>query len=189
VRAVKERPILFSGPMVRAILDGRKTQTRRIVRGTIGERDGVAVLEGQTIEGNPAVLGQCQYGRPGDRLWVRETWSQPGGRLHYRADEVDHGEVHVWVPSIHMPRRYSRLSLEITEVRVQRLQEISEADARAEGAPVGEKLPGTVNGEPAEVMALDPRLAFLWLWDSINGKRAPWSSNPWVWALTFKRVA
>jgi hypothetical protein len=88
-----------------------------------------------------------------------------------------------------MPRWASRLTLEVTGVSVQRLQEISAEDARAEGGPVGEMLPASINGVMGQAMAFDPRIAFAWAWDSINGKRAPWKSNPWVWCLTFKRVA
>lgn len=187
-----ERPILFSGPMVRAILDGRKTQTRRIVKPQphgdcaaieVGlyhpvvidrhgdEQPGAEIFGAYSLDGEWGV--KCPYGMPADRVWVRETWipSDMGG-FHYRAtDEV---LPCIWRPSIHMPRKASRLTLEITAVRVERLQDISEADARAEGlALAGAILPGRAAG------------CFSRLWDGINGKRAPWSSNPWVWVIDF----
>lgn len=195
---MNERPILFSGPMVRAILAGTKTQTRRVV---------LQAQPPDTFQAS-AVLGmfRCPYGAPGDRLWVREAFRQGYGNAdaHYRADE-DECAGGPWRPSIHMPRYLSRLTLEVTEVRVQRLHEISEEDVRAEGV----MLPVTPNGHPAICVSASPRpseflpgklgkdwtLADCWrhayaiLWDSLNRKRAPWSSNPWVWAITFKRLA
>lgn len=216
---MKERPILFSGPMVRAILDGRKTQTRRIVttreplthvgpRGSEGSPDEWGYFfDGPSNHGymvigrghnddhdNGLVSIPCPYGEPGDRLWVKETFAarrdvdpdvDRAKALHYlqyRADADDLGmEWHDygrhWRPSIFMPRWASRITLEVTEVRVQRLQEISEDDARSEGC----------TGLP-DVVDVTPREEFQRLWDEINGKRAAWSSNPWVWALTFRRL-
>jgi hypothetical protein len=218
---VSERPILFSAPMVRALLAGQKTQTRRVVKpqplvttASDGSwRDSKADLWRNARQ----YARDCSpYGAPGDRLWVRETWlpdppidgtwagdvewygcgrSIAGVPEHYRKPENCiyaaswDGAPLAWRPSIHMPRWASRLTLEVTQVRLQPLQEISEDDARAEGAPVGEMLPGSVNGEPAKVMAMDARVAFAWLWDSINGKRAPMAGNPWVWAITFRKCA
>lgn len=208
---VKERPILFSGPMVNAILEGRKTQTRRVIKPVQPRTDGLWPAGRNPLE-------DCPYGAPSDRLWVRETWycdhcferdyAKTGavyvGRtlsrkecedewrshLFFRADgEPDFGgERADWKPSIHMPRWASRLALEVTEVRVQRLQKISEADARAEG--VGE--PAFVHEGNHNVWAKHGheryRLLFQGLWDSINGERlgCSWSDDPWVWALTFK---
>ncbi|MCI2243233.1 hypothetical protein L3067_01240 [Xanthomonas sp. PPL568] len=187
-----ERPILFNGPMVRAILDGRKTQTRRLLK--------------SQHEGAFAALGQrkCHLGQPGDRLWVRETWgialcgsrvslaaeAWPDGwpldRLRYAADGVPLGSA-VARPSIHMPRWACRLVLEITDVRVARLQAISAADAEAEGL---RKFPfedshawawrdGDKHGHAS------PTGAFRSLWESTGGD---WSANPWVWAISFKRL-
>jgi hypothetical protein len=178
---VKERPILFSGPMVRAILDGQKTQTRRIVKPQ------------PSIEGQEPHLVRCPYGVPGDRLWVRETWGEggmtkPGDPASYAADWPDAGAIRKWRPSIHMPRWASRIDLEVTAVRVERLQAITEEDARAEGAAHriarGGDLSGALEGEtPIQHVA-----HFRDLWDSINGERTPWASNPWVWVVSFKRV-
>lgn len=199
---MKERPILFSGPMVRAILDGRKTQTRRLCnpqpslvrRTALGWRDNF----GLKIRPN--------Y-QPGDRLWVRETLriSERSERGINGTHLVSYAATHVpvqiagtderqaWaqaridsqierahdgfgvqmfkVPSIFMPRWASRITLEVIRVRVERLQEISEADAAAEGFPI---LQG------------GNRVEFRALWDSLNAKRAPWESNPWVWVVEFR---
>lgn len=196
---MKERPILFSAPMVRAILDGRKTQTRRVVRGQVGALD-----RGQpTIVGGPA----CPYGAPGDRLWVRETWAaidergeavsrrtrhvdqNCGDRLVYRAD--DRVLTEQWRSPLFMPRWASRITLEVTTVRVERLQAITEEDACAEGVTQTDGrwwdgAPHAVKGTPRALPTA--REAFADLWDAINGKRAPWSSNPWVWVVSFRRV-
>jgi hypothetical protein len=209
---MKERPILFSAPMVRAILAGRKTQTRRLIRNP-GRLDGL-MLAGEEANWSP-------YGGPGDRLWVKENWRYADWTddgmpyIEYAADNArrlvedvpedwaDRVEAvwarlsepenygidgkaadRKWRPSIFMPRWASRITLEVTEVRVQRLQEISEKDAEAEGADLTRAEEEGVLGY-AEV---GPREMFAALWDDINGKRAPWSSNPWVWAITFRRV-
>lgn len=182
-----ERPILFSGPMVRAILEGRKTQTRRVVklpRGIVSlyrpfpnEPQNVQGVDQDGLIGWYAVPSACPYGVPGDRLWVRESFARSdfgkNGYL-YRAD----GELKVisWSPSIHLPRAACRLVLEVTDVRVQRLQEISDADARAEGCETN-------------VVCPDVRANYRAVWDSLNAKRAPWTSNPWVWVVEFRRVS
>lgn len=187
----RERPIIFSGPMVRAILDGSKTQTRRIVKNS-GDMEfdnndpyfGPYWLSYATeAEGEDAKV-RCPYGIPGDRLWVRETWAlERDGTgcpddtgILYRAtdpgwDDEDTGLR--WRPSIHMPRTASRILLEVTDVRVQGLKDISEDDARAEGySPRSPDYPvGWFHG----------------LWDTINGAGA-WHQNPWVWAITFRRL-
>jgi hypothetical protein len=176
---MKERPILFSGPMVRAILDGSKTQTRRTFKGTTEHKGpyNPAYMEAhQQANGWGRI---CPYGAPGDRLWVRETWAvqheydaaapseiAASARWHYAATE-DLGGLRKR-PSISLPRRGSRILLEITDVRVQRLQEISEEDARAEGAQ-------------------SYRSGFQSLWQSINGPGS-WHANPWVWAIIFRRL-
>lgn len=206
---VKERPIPFSGPMVRAILDGRKTQTRRVIKPqpTEGQAEPleyriarIALMpprstgeahEAWWASGDDLIgpIPRCPYGVPGDRLWVRETWALVP-RTAYRSSTGveqtlnpanDHdaavyreGWVRVapsWRSPIFMPRWASRLTLEVTEVRVQRLQEISAEDVAAEGIDhdIG-----------------SPLAAFAAAWDSIYEKRAPWDTDPWVWALTFK---
>jgi len=147
-----ERPILFSGPMVRAILEGRKTQTRRVLCCRSGPYKGKTPLDVLPMKApnewiglmelypNHGQLFRCRFGVPGDRLWVRETFYHIGetGEVFYRAtDDSSKGNdlrwPGPWQPSIHMPRKLSRITLEITEIRVQRLQEISEEDAKAEG--------------------------------------------------------
>ena len=174
---MNEHPILFSGPMVRAILEGRKTQTRRVMKPQPDE--GKMRWTGSHWEmylGYP--IGHdvpiSLYGQPGDLLWVRETWGtilDCEGYI-YRADGP-HDGVRRWYPSIHMPRVASRLTLRITDVRVQRVQEISEEDARDEGT----------SG------LLTSMTGFPYLWNAINAKRGYcWADNPWVWALTFERV-
>lgn len=185
----KERPILFSGPMVRAILEGRKTQTRRIAK----EFDGKPDLD-RLLARHPRQKG-CRYGEPGDRLWVREAWCHfpadapdgMGEQVYYRADpgSEDFRAKQVmgrngikWRSAIYMPRSLSRITLEITDVRVQRLQEISEEDARLEGVQPGLN----PDGEGESYVA-----GFGDLWESIHGPSS-WNANPWVWAITFGRV-
>lgn len=198
---MKERPILFGGEMVRAILDGRKTQTRRVVKpAPCGLRMGLPYGKGRYIT--------CPYGQPGDRLWVRETHAFVGsidpGWLLYRASGYEsecqrHGfdrpypavSSIKWRPSIHMPRWASRITLEITGVRVERLQEISEDDAKAEGC--GLYVPGhgfITQADLAEGYSnyLAPRMGFEFVWTKINGPGS-WDANPWVWVVEFKRLA
>ncbi|CAN7316234.1 hypothetical protein [Acidovorax delafieldii] len=218
----KERPILFSGPMVRALLNGSKTQTRRIVKGRAFEW-----LECFNFTPEFVALpdnAMCPYGHPGDRLWVRETfycdhcfypegtppicyWDADKPRpahtpeqiqqeradmldaMYYRADsdpefEAPEGPT-PWRPSIHMPRWASRITLEITGVRVERLQDISDADCVAEGCGA---LPAAIGcpmtSTPGETI---PRAMFRALWESINGPDS-WAANPWVWAIEFRRL-
>lgn len=198
---MKERPILFSGPMVRAILEGRKTQTRRIVKPQPDD-NGLWFMRNAPLDWREDIHGDWNPWKgetpngdtwngsvkcwPGDRLWVRETF----GKIHYegvdehptyfyRADETD-AEADAlikWRPSIHMPRAASRITLEVVSVRVERLQDIREDDARAEGVGEG----------PQEGWVTGPVVAFADLWDSINGQDA-WLANPWVWVVEFKRV-
>jgi hypothetical protein len=229
---VKERPILFSAPMVRALLDGSKTQTRRVVKLQVIADEmwtGGWRIEHRAVtmaverfnrtsgapDGDPVI---CPFGQPGDRLWVRETHRPIFGQtcgliaVDYKADPQekwermrDHAGAPKWTPSIHMRRDYSRIQLEIVSVRVERLQDISEADAKAEGvAPnwIGplDKGPngcGTegwlgdeyqnylhgVDGDPAYTATE----SFRTLWDSINGAGS-WAANPFVWVVEFKRV-
>ncbi|MBW6364985.1 hypothetical protein KZ864_01850 [Pseudomonas aeruginosa] len=184
---MKERPILFSGPMVRAILEGRKTVTRRVVKDT-----GFYAIDA-AIHGNDVALRErealstrCPFGQPGDRLWVRETFADIGCRLTFRADLEDgaHCSVTRWTPSLHMPRWASRILLEITSVRVERLQDISEEQAIAEGPP-GLAFPAPPGSH--WVTEDGRRRAFMRLWDDVNGAGA-WDANPWVWVVEFKRV-
>lgn len=210
---IKERPILFSAPMVRAILEGRKTVTRREVKKQ-------AALDCLAAGFEPAFLALpgnsdlCPYGRQGDRLWVRETWycdhfevmrgpylkpddlnvseAIDDGTLVYAADGLTPYEADqpIWKPSIHMPRWASRILLEITDVRVERLQAISDKQALAEGVRLyadHAALGDWYHVEGKETYSADPRKSFELLWSSINGPTA-WDANPWVWAVEFKRV-
>jgi hypothetical protein len=190
-----DRPIIFSAPMVRAMLDGRKTQTRRVLRLpdmpsperwaplTIG---GAGVIDSR---GHPvprqSAMAHGKTGRvvlaphtPGDRLWVREAIDRASvpGDVHYRTDYVGPSEGLGWRPSIHMPRWASRLTLTVTAVRVQRLQDISEEDARAEGVT-----PIVDHGVGRDDLHY---VAFGHLWDRLHGPGA-WDVNPWVVAVTF----
>lgn len=198
---MKERPILFNGAMVRAILAGNKTQTRREVKHQPRRSDLLPcyVFPKNKEQANsfwPAgflypnakdeVLSLCPYGQVGDRLWVRETWAQTDGSheilpLAYRATYDGRALIDDrWRPSIHMPRWASRITLEIVNVRVERLQDISETDALEEGI--------TYNDLPNN--ALDPARARTWfrgLWAKINGFES-YQANPWVWAIEFKRI-
>lgn len=199
---MKERPILFSGPMVRAILEGRKTQTRRVMPPLVNPSftQYVMTFDGKAIVCEPRYLDDvhgvvsCPYGVVGDWLWVRETFTiQPQSSITsrdlilYRADAGNICFDGKWKPAIFMPRLASRILLEVTEVRVQRLQDISEDDARAEGAELAEH-EGTwaKRGIPPPESHVR---GFMNIWHSINGKSYPWASNPWVWAITFKRIA
>jgi len=186
---VTERPILFSSPMVKAILEGRKTQTRRALRDQqpvdFGSAKYGAHLVRRDVHDHGKLVGhrmapvRCPYGQPGDRLWVRETFNDDRKETIYRADGDMPGEWFdagsKWRPAIHMPRNRSRLTLEVTGVRVERVQSISDADVLAEGCEerLGRHVP-----------------AYIQLWDSLNAKRGyGWEKNPWVWVVEFKRVA
>ena len=228
---VKERPILFSGPMVRAILDGRKTQTRRVLKdqptdkldgrwswiASSSERSETGKfqyswpdLDGNafTIRGREqAVRYRCPYGSVGERLWVRETW-MPFDYDHrppsyaYRADVTQEGEdlrkeyvkcgrQYQWRPSIHMPRKASRITLEITGVRIERLNDIDLADCIAEGIEWKYRDDKTTHWR--DYSGLDVScttsayFSYQTLWESINGPLS-WSLNPWVWVVEFKRI-
>lgn len=192
---MRERPILFSAPMVRAILDGRKTQTRRVVIGrgeiaVIQQSCGPMVLDQYNDVEHSGKLVKCPYGEPEDRLWVRETFSpQPhlNAGAYYRATDPLVG-VSKWKPSIFMPRRLSRITLEILSIRAERLQWITEADANAEGidTSVTHPSPTGIDGFRAKnyVHASE---CFADLWRLINGAES-WDLNPWVWVIEFKRV-
>lgn len=186
---MKERPILFQGEMVRAILDGRKTQTRRVLK-VQPYADGCAAVNQDyhaMISAGPDYGCRNPYGAPGDRLWVKETFAKlkcnqeepcldcqncRDGRV-FRAD--DHHRAMKWKPSIFMPRWASRITLEITGVRVERLQDITETDARAEGV------------EPYAPDDGRYVLGYRELWEAINGPGS-WAKNPWVWVIEFRRL-
>lgn len=212
---MKERGIIFAGESVRAIISGRKTQTRRIVKPRhdfyMGEREGGSswpYFEPYVYADPEPIEVPCPYGVPGDRLCVKETW-RPSWHddiracVEYRADgakikptirdegvgfhffgECDASEpTDRWRSSMFMPRWASRLTLEVVAVRVERLQEITEADAIAEGCeghPVDGHAGYPIGGSPVDEYRDG--------WNSINGKRAPWASNPWVWAVTFRML-
>lgn len=206
---MKARPILFQGAMVRALLDGRKTQTRRICKSQpysnghgwdgndiichndylppsamLMDAGGKAMYTTSNFEGWES---ECPYGQPGDQLWVRETHRPIIGQtcgliaVDYKADPQekwermrDQGGKSKWTPSIHMKREYSRIQLEIVSVRVELLNDCSEADAKAEGVD-----PATCVHEYYD--------GYSKLWESINGAGS-WAANPWVWVIEFKRV-
>ena len=196
---MKQRPILFSAPMVRAILAGTKTQTRRVVKQDLqrlGDGDWYAFdhrginyrvnARHTTVAAWANLLQFCPYGQPGDRLWVREAHSirvlpsahAPDGLVWHRESDIGRqwdGEIR-WKPSIHMPRWACRILLEIVSVRVERLQAISRGDAMAEGCP----FPNMADGP-------DPTQWYADLWQQINGPGS-WDANPWVWVVEFKRV-
>ncbi|SQC34248.1 hypothetical protein [Kluyvera cryocrescens] len=237
---MKERGMIFNGEMVRAILDGRKTQTRRIVKPQ------PELTKGSGFSWNGALYGvgsndretnrnfahvKCPHGKPGDRIWVRETWSQLGNedgcaidwndelvkgggpeaaRIYRASCEQKPGNYGLWSipddafwkphtdnmefegawrPSIHMPRWASRILLEITDVRVEQLSEISEEDAAKEGiSPAGDLLPaypGTYLTPKGDFSTA--KVAFQRLWESIYGEDN-WKASPWVWVIEFKRV-
>jgi len=217
---VKERGILFSAPMVRALLVGAKTQTRRAIKlrefgpsSTKGYewtfRDRRALWNDVSTE--LLMRKFCRYGLAGDRLWVRETHAQfaVGDRtgtapqcVAYRAtcdaddgfdyvnngDEVMRIKVTKWTPAIHMPRWASRITLEVTDVRVERLQDISEDDAKAEGVLSLSEAEVAATNPGGKTWSRGPATArYELLWDAINGDGL-WASNPWVWAISFKRV-
>ncbi|MBM5772756.1 hypothetical protein B6I53_21970 [Klebsiella pneumoniae] len=203
---MKERGLIFNGEMVRAILDGRKTQTRRTVKPQPDE-DGLAkVTNGPWVDTSERNY-RCPFGAAGDRIWVRETFcpvddTQYGGEkwVDYRATpkfEESHpagwdsapndAEALKWRPSIHMPRWASRILLEITDVRVERLNSIHDVDAMREGIQNLTTCSHADFGIPGVVNAQHPVRAFQLLWESIYGADS-WRDNPWVWVIEFKRV-
>ena len=220
---MKQRPILFSAPMVRALLDGTKTQTRRVVKQRKDSYMGVMLAPNEIAgEINSGDYSNSPYGQPGDQLWVRETWGYrmtiwastdwlSGNHLieyaannekiiyprpdknglpkrrNKRDDEDSLTYINYlkkyfaqWRPSIFMPRWASRITLEITSVRVERLQDITAADALAEGIKIHEKF---INRNDH----YGPIAAYRDLWGSINGAGS-WDLNPWVWVIEFKKI-
>lgn len=205
---MKERPILFSEPMLRAIERGRKTQTRRVLRkqppaevtDIIRNGDDFVAAYPNREAIRPYVFSANPlYGDPGDRLWVRETWRPFRGSFQHRAaldcdgdpiDFVGGG----WKPSIHMPRAACRLRLDLTHVRMERLQACTMSDAIREGTPdtygdaVGMYGRQTLADRAAHHWDNHTRIEnFRWIWDRINGARGyGWEKNPWVWVLGFR---
>lgn len=241
---VKERPIIFSGEMVKAILDGKKTMTRRAVKtqprdecteiatsACFGHVEYRSTSEDRQTQSILAKI-KCPYGKIGDRLWVRETWIQgyddpliesegddenavsiiykADGKEEYRTCSAEtaenwgdfsaDSEMVGFKSPIHMPRWASRILLEITDIRVERLNDISEADALKEGIRnynfEMEDSPDTYVGythlqkdDGKSTLYKTPAIAFERLWDTLNAKKGnPWSSNPWVWVVEFKVV-
>jgi len=194
---MKEHPILFSGEMVQAIQEGRKTQTRRVIKPQPNTLWDAAKFIGEDgfrfychIDPHIFVDWKCPYGQSGDGLWVREAWRpidedrpvnrlMAGDTIYYRADYVGEALGGKWRPSIHMPRWASRINLEIVNIRVERVQEIHPMDCIAEGATDWDNL-----------LSLDTHiLRFHNLWDKINLKRGyGWEVNPWVWIIEFKAL-
>ena len=213
-----EKPILFSGEMIRAILDGRKTQTRRVIKDkTFYFGDFAVQLQRMSKNDMSLVTGndfiKCPYGQVGDFLWVRETWAcigaehvkpskiAPGYSVNYKADnDPENWRVEKWRPSIFMPRWASRITLKITNVRVERVQDISQDDAKAEGIArnwLGADCPPEYENEWMNYTPNDeegfpcysPTESFQTLWDSINEKRGfGWDVNPWVWVVEFEKT-
>lgn len=227
---MRERPLLLNSDMVRAVLNGSKTQTRRIMtpqpaddihRHVFPNRDVQGWLSSLKHKHGPTTAHICPFGAVGDRLWVRETWSDVNlegtSAVAYRADgglrgltndnddgdeddprlekysfanwypDLISGAEGIWRPSIHMPRWASRITLDITGVRVERMYDISEDDARAEGV---EQLRGGFwrHYQPGWTQhQLSARGSFVTLWKSIYGDES-WQANPWVWVIEFKRV-
>lgn len=206
---MKERGIIFSAPMVKAIAEGRKTQTRRVVRTRLNtwhidrlladwslsglrqhaDAHGCAVFYVQTdVDNRDRETVHCPYGKPGDKLWVRETWREGtptingpdlDSHIAYRADVSEClRNRKIWKSPICMPRRASRFSMTITGLRVERLHDIVDGDVEAEGID-------------AELINrwLDPRMAFASVWDSLIANRGyGWDTNPWVWVLKWEKV-
>jgi len=190
---MSERPILFSTPMIQALLAGRKSQTRRIVKLNMAGRIKRGSRNWHVAD--PAAVAACPYGIANDTLWVRETWRNDfiphedgpeygEGRHVGYLYAADPGEKGPWRPSIFMPRQASRITLRITDVRVERLQEISAADCYAEG--IERPAPGAIGSEKCGYD--NARNGYRKLWESINGVGS-WEANPYVWCVAFERIA
>ncbi len=210
---IRERGMIFNSEMVRAIINGRKAQTRRPVKFPLIDKNAGCELSGNELAGELAAgnYWNSPFGQPGDRIWVRETWAEAGAGAPdlnlYRANYPEHVPAHYenvpqaneirWTPSIHMPRWASRITLEITDVRVERLNDISESDANHEGVMFtdygvgrfGQQRPG-YSWKPTshtDQCLPNARMAFANLWETIYGEYT-WRVNPWVWVIEFKRV-
>ena len=189
-----ERGMIFNSEMVRAILDGRKTQTRRPVKFPVHDKNLGCELAGNELAGELSAGNYLNsaFGKPGDRIWVRETWArynidQNSHDIAYRATTpADWPEEGRWRPSIHMPRWASRILLEITDVRVERLNAISQEDAQAEGMELTGWRP-TYSDPDSGGEVMTPYDNFAELWESIYGEES-WKANGWVWVISFKRV-
>lgn len=227
--AIKERPIIFSGGMVRAVLDGRKTRTRRVVQPQPVDIDEVGpYLQRMIYRGEIGFADRdyilCRYGEPGDQLWVRETWApaNEGGAVWFRAgvpvyragrrrtgewspyDKIYGLEIPEgikWRSPRFMPRWTSRINLEITGVKAERLQDITDGDALAEGIERFDYGPDSYNPSVRQyaygleklalgVMDFTAKSAYRKLWDNLNAKRGyPWDANPWVWVIDFALIS
>ena len=216
---MKAKPILFTGENVRAILENRKSMTRRVIKVRVENNTRVGPIGHQAHIDSPEALAHCPYGGPGDLLYVRETWqaispdenyrSLDECRIIYKATDKHPGydalayaehhdlsvsspiwslaQVYPWRPSIFMPRWASRLTLRVNNVRVERLQEISEDDAVAEG--IHDTRNALSCGRAPQSALLAPSEQFEMLWNSINAKRGySWESNPWVWVIEWDKV-
>lgn len=203
---MKERGMIFNAEMVRAILDGRKTQTRRPVKFPVLDKNLGCELAGNELAGELSARNYLNsaFGKPGHRIWVRETFngfwlseeeieeiqkgiSKAADLCDYKADYPDSSRpAEGWTPSIHMPRWASRILLEITDVRVERLNAISQEDAQAEGMELTGWRP-TYSDPDSGGEVMTPYDNFAELWSSIYGEGS-WKANPWVWVIEFKRV-
>ena len=199
------KPIIMGADSVCAILEGRKTMTRRVIKpqpsvsyhwsgDAYVDNDGVLKA---SLSGKPTThfdyLPKCPYGKVGDRLWVREIFNCNEEGIAYKATQP-HMDGLPWKSPIYMPKTYSRITLEITDIRVERVQDITEADAKAEGIKV---LPLQDDSDPSAWYQYAPGIfqersatkSYELLWDSLNAKRGyPWELNPWVWVILFKRI-
>jgi len=202
----KERPILFTAPMVQAILDGRKTQRRRPLKIKLcgGKKHNIDFTDDK--EWAIARAGECPYGQIGDELWVRETWGTDKQVDDVKPSELSKGEPTYYPatnhvievackmmtlgkkrPSIFMPRWASRIQLKITDIRVERLQDISDEDAYSEGIKKGMRGGGVIETEKHRLQSNSAKLTFQMLWEEINGQYS-WNNNPWVWVIEFERI-
>ena len=205
---MKERPILFSGAMVRAILGGRKTQTRRVIKPQPPSVEGLVEMWHALIEpgmwehslchesdaglyGDIVTEIRCPYGQPGDELWVRETWWRGSDGIAYRADgEAPAHMGHCWKPSIHMRRADSRIQLRVTEVRVERVQDITSGGEMVASDVVHEGCPKELWTCYKHDYGAAEQAWWESAWDSINAKRGyGWDVNPWVWVVTFAKIS
>ncbi len=193
----KERGIIFNTEMVKAILDGRKTQTRRVMNNQPCTLSGETISVQQDdfnfrwagdLHNDTSGWFPCPLGKVGDRLWVRETFktgvcteSTIAYKATHKPSDLEEGwyEEIKWTPSIHMPRRYSRITLEITDIRVERLNSADDNEFKAEGYPLDRELTGG---------SMDQFCWFRNLWDSVSPTNFKYADNPWVWVIEFKRI-